>query len=133
MIEKFKKFIKRQFKIELDFPLINQKGVRICNREVFNSKIRGWKGYSISDRGFNVTTAFVQNFGHLAKRNKIELNPEEARRFVAGEDLEINLGKKPKHIIVIYKGYGLGAAYYDGNKIVNKLPKKRRRNILNDF
>ncbi len=128
--ERFLRFLKKHFGFEVS-GLFYQKGVRIANQEVISSPIRGWKGYAACDGGFNPTNAFIFNFGHLAKRNVLALNEEEAKRFVAGEDLFINLGNKPKHIIPTFNGFPLGAAFYDGEKIVNKLPKKRTRHIIN--
>ena len=133
----FRKYLKRHFDLTLPegVDLFYAKGVRVGNDELRKSQIHGELGYAACDFGFNPTNALIQNFGHLAKRNVLRLKPEAALEFAEGMDLKMDLGKSTKHMIVCFKSYVLGLGYYDAKKqtVVNKIPKKRRRKIINSI
>ena len=133
----FKKYLEKHFGLFLpsDTELFYAKGVRVGNRDIRKSNITGELGYAACDFGFNPTNSFIQNFGHLAKKNIIRLKEKEATDFASGKDLKIDLGKKSKHVIVNYKEYVVGLGYYEANKtrILNKIPRKRTRNIVNNI
>jgi NOL1/NOP2/fmu family ribosome biogenesis protein len=112
------------------------KGTRVGNREILKSDINGELGYAACDFGFNPTNAFVQNFGHLAKKNVMNVEAQEAKAFAAGKNLKFSLGQaKSKYLVVKYKGHVVGLGYYDKNKgkIINRIPEKRRRAIINNI
>jgi len=133
----FKKYVEKHFKIVLppEIDIFYAKGVRVGNSSLAGSKINGELGYAACDFGFNPTNSFVQNFGHLAKKNIVRLNEEEARGFASGKSIKMDLGKKSKYVIINYKKFVIGLGYYDHTKqkIVNKIPEKRRRIISNDL
>ena len=132
--ENFKRYIERHFGIELPagIVLLYRRGVRVASPALQNCDIHGEPGYAACDFGFNPTHAFIQNFGHLAKRNTVQMSEEMARAYATGKVLRIDLGEKRKHIIVRYKGHVLGSGYYNGKKtLLNKLPKKGCREIIN--
>ncbi|MBU0528013.1 MAG: hypothetical protein ABH983_05865 [Candidatus Micrarchaeota archaeon] len=133
----FKKYAEKHFKIVLPegIDIFYAKGVRIGNTSLTGSKINGELGYAACDFGFNPTNSFIQNFGHLAKKNIVRLNEEEAKEFASGKNIKMDLGKKSKYVIINYKKFVLGLGYYDHTKqkIVNKIPEKRRRIITNNI
>lgn len=133
----FRKYLERHFQLFLpdDVALFYAKGVRIGNRELMKSRIHGELGYAACDFGFNPTNAFMQNFGHLAKRNVVRLKSDEAKQFAAGQNIVMDLGRKTKNIVVSYKGCSIGLGSYNAGKklIENKLPKKRTRKIVNEL
>jgi NOL1/NOP2/fmu family ribosome biogenesis protein len=133
----FLKYIQKHFAMELPegIEMFYTKGVRIGNAKLRPSGINGELGYAACDFGFNPTNSFIQNFGHLAKKNIVRLNPEEGALFAAGENLKMDLGKKTKNVIVTCKGHVLGLGNYvsEKNLIVNKIPEKRRRKIVNSI
>ncbi|GEM_PF-2552052 len=133
----FRRYVEKHFRIELppEIEIFYAKGVRVGNRSLAGSRINGELGYAACDFGFNPTNSFIQNFGHLAKKNIVRLNDVEAREFASGKNIKMDLGKKSKNVIVNYKKFVLGLGYYDHEKqrIVNKIPEKRRRAISNDL
>ena len=132
----FKKYLENHFGIVLPkgIDIFYTKGVRIGNNELRKSDIDGELGYAACDFGFNPTNAMIQNFGHLATRNVKEVNEEEAKAFASGEHLPMDLGEsKNKFLIIKYLGHTIGLGFYDKarKKILNKIPEKRRREIIN--
>ena len=57
------------------------------------------------------------------------------RLFAAGKDLAMDLGRKSKHVIVTYKGHVIGLGHYEKEKkrILNRIPKKRCRDIVDSI
>ncbi len=135
--ENFKKYAAKHFKIELPegVEMFYAKGVRVGNGELRKSELNGELGYAACDFGFNPTNSFIQNFGHLAKKNIVRLKEDEAKLFASGSDIGMDLGTKTKYVIVTYKGHTLGLGHYekDKKKIMNKVPAKRRREIVNSI
>jgi NOL1/NOP2/fmu family ribosome biogenesis protein len=131
----FEKHIAKHFGIELPegIELFYTRGVRVGNSKLRKSGLNGELGYAACDFGFNPTNSFIQNFGHLAKKNIVRLNEDEGKRFAAGENLRMDLGKKSKNVIVSCKGHVLGLGHYEKERVVNKIPEKRRRKIVNSI
>ena len=133
----FEKYLEKQFAIFLpaEVDLFYAQGVRTGNNEILKSSIHGDLGYAACDAGFNPTNAFIQNFGYLAKKNIITLDELEAKDFVSGKDLSLNIGRSSKYVVVRYKEFIIGLGYYDSEKkrILNRIPEKRRRTIINEI
>lgn len=133
----FQKYMTKHFALTLPegVELFYTKGVRAGNTNLRPSGINGELGYAACDFGFNPTNSFIQNFGHLAKKNIVRLKEDEGKRYAAGEDLPMDLGKKTKNVIVTCKGHTLGLGHYvsEKKKIVNRIPEKRRRKIVNSI
>lgn len=131
----FKKYLENAFEIILpsNISLFYAKGVRIGNNALMKSKIRGELGYAACDFGFNPTNALIQNFGYLAKKNVIDLDEENSKRFASGNDIKISLEGKSRFVIIRYDVHIVGLGYYDPirQRIINKIPEKRRRQIVN--
>ena len=133
----FRKYLENHFGLVIhqSIALFYQKGVRIGNREIIKSDIDGELGYAACDAGFNPTNSLIQNFGELAKKNFIQVNEEEGKQFASGKNLSVDLGIKTKYIIVKYQQHIVGLGHYDASKkkIINKIPEKRRREIINSI
>jgi len=80
------------------------------------------------------TTDAVQRFGHHATRNVIDLEPAEARRFVAGEDQAIERWDGDwGYLIAAHEVAGdraiLGVGLYVHGELRSMVPKGRRREL----
>ncbi|MBD3210743.1 hypothetical protein GF318_05160 [Candidatus Micrarchaeota archaeon] len=133
----FVKYLEKHFGMALpkNTAVFYARGVRAGNRKIRNSKIHGELGYAACDAGFNPTNSFIQNFGHLAKKNIVRLDREEGLLFASGSGLAMDLGTKSKYVVIMMKQHVLGLGYYDSGKrvVVNKIPGKRTRRIVNEI
>ena len=135
--ENFRRYIENHFNLQLpaEVNLFYVRGVRIGNKEIIKSGVDGELGYAACDAGFNPTNSFIQNFGHLARKNVVKVEGKEAKEFANGKDVKRDLGIKSKYVIVKYNDYVIGLGYYskEQKKIINKIPEKRRREIINEI
>jgi len=134
----FRRYLENHFGINLPngIEMFYAKGVRIGNSEIFKSQIHGELGYAACDAGFNPTNAMIQNFGHLAKKNILDLDEAQAKEFAVGRGIgKMDLGGKSRFVIVRYAGFIVGLGYFDQDekKIKNHIPEKRRRHIINSI
>jgi hypothetical protein len=131
----FRKYLENHFGIILPsgVEIFYTKGVRIGNSFIRKSTIHGDLGYAACDFGFNPTNALIQNFGHLAKKNVVDVDKETAKHFAAGRSFGIELHGKSRYVLVRFRRHSLGLGYFDNQKrkIMNKLPDKREREIVN--
>ncbi len=132
----FRKYLENHFGIVLPdgVEIFFAQGVRVGSPELMKSAIHGDLGYAACDAGFNPTNSFIQNFGHLATKNTVDVDAARAKEFAVGRGLgKMELGKKSRHVIVTHKGFVVGLGYYqaDLKKIRNDIPEKRRRKIIN--
>lgn len=76
------------------------------------------------------TSVMLQMFGHLATKNVIELDREDAINFAKGLDLSANRHEcSDGYIILKYEGIPLGCGLLRGNEIKNMLPKAKRMTL----
>jgi NOL1/NOP2/fmu family ribosome biogenesis protein len=79
------------------------------------------------------TTNAVQRFGGAATRNVIELPPDEARRFIAGDDLEPDWNGDWGYLIVAHELAGgvepIGVGLYVHDELRSVVPKGRRASL----
>lgn len=70
------------------------------------------------------TSDFLQCHGWMATRNVVFLEKEDAGAFVAGRDIErINSQFCSRgYVAVSYKGAVLGCGFFDGEKLLNRVP-----------
>ncbi|MEK6916646.1 MAG: hypothetical protein AABW92_02780 [Nanoarchaeota archaeon] len=66
-----------------------------------------------------------QLIGNKSKKNILKLNDEEASKWMAGEDFDIN-SKLSGFVIVKNDDDFLGCGRVAGNKLLNYVPKERR-------
>lgn len=134
----FQRYALKHFGIVLPkgVKLFYHHGVRVGTGDVRGSNIRGEKGYAACDAGFNPTNSFIQNFGHLADKNCVEVDAPKAKEFALGRGLgKMHMGQKSKWMIVRYNGFVVGLGNYDPKekKIKNHIAKKRCRNMVNSL
>jgi hypothetical protein len=134
----FLKYIQNHFGMVLpkEASLFYVGGVRVGAKGLFKSTVKGEKGYAACDAGFNPTNSFIQNFGHLATKNFINVDEAKAKEFAVGRGLgKMELGPKSGWIVVRYGDYTVGLGFYDANekKVKNEIPEKRRRKIINSL
>jgi NOL1/NOP2/fmu family ribosome biogenesis protein len=134
----FGKYLEKRFGIRLPqgVELFYAKGVRVGNAGLMKSAIHGELGYAACDAGFNPTNSMIQNFGHLATKNVVDLDEPMAREFALGRGLgKMELGPKSGFVIVRHKGFVVGLGYYEAErkKIRNDIPEKRRRKIIDSL
>jgi NOL1/NOP2/fmu family ribosome biogenesis protein len=79
------------------------------------------------------TTDAAQRFGHHATKNVVELGRDEARRFVAGEDQQVEWDGDWGYLIAAHDFAGerepLGVGLYLHGKLRSQIPKGRRRDL----
>ena len=79
------------------------------------------------------TTNAVQRFGGAATRNVIELDPDEARRFLAGEDIEPTWDGDWGYLLVAHRIAGerepIGVGLYVHDELRSVVPKGRRASL----
>ena len=73
---------------------------------------------------FKPTSDLLQCYGWMSTRNVVFLDKEDAGRFCAGKDIErINSQFCTRgYVAVSFKGAVLGCGFFDGEKLLNKIP-----------
>lgn len=83
--------------------------------------------------GVKPATNFMQMFDALIIKNRLKLNKEQARGYIAGKDLELQAGDIGKmsdgYVAPEYAGSCLGCAYLRERLLQNLLPKSHWRSI----
>ena len=75
------------------------------------------------------TTDALQLFGDAVRKNSVELDAEDAREFVRGEDVEIEFGEDMVdlgYVVVNHEGEVLGCGLYFPGELRSQIPKGRR-------
>lgn len=79
------------------------------------------------------TTDAVQRFGRHAERNVVELSREKARRFVAGEDQQVEWDGDWGYLIAAHdiadEREPLGVGLFIDGELRSQIPKGRRRDL----
>ena len=139
-IKEVLKLIKQQwgFNDKLDYAFLkNEKNkIFLTNKQIFDldfSKLRinslGLEFATIEKTGeIRLSIEGSQIIGKKAKKNILELNKKQIKKYLKGEDLEIKTKNKGFQIIK-YKNYFCGTGKYKQGKILNFVPKERRLNI----
>lgn len=63
-------------------------------------------------------------------KNSLQLTKEELKNYFQGLDLEKDLGKESKLLILQYQNNTIGCARYKEGKIINFLPKMNRGEVI---
>ena len=71
------------------------------------------------------TTNFIQLFGKQITKNIIKLNKNETTDFCNGLNLELISKTKPGFVAVKYNKLALGCGHWNGNLLLNQIPKSR--------
>lgn len=106
---------------EVELPRIVRRGLRIAR--VFEHSVRP-------------TTNAAQLFGHLVKRNRVDLDERETKRFLAGQTQDIHLpeeeggecvtGVTDGFVVAFNMDFALGIGLLKGKKLKSQVPRSRR-------
>lgn len=80
----------------------------------------------IDERGIRLSIEGSQIVGPKAAKNIAELNDEEAKSWLMGEDIEKECKGCSGFVILKNKNYFLGTGKYSNGKILNYVSKSRR-------
>jgi NOL1/NOP2/fmu family ribosome biogenesis protein len=79
------------------------------------------------------TTNAAQRFGRDATRNVVHLDPDEAERFVAGEDQELDWDGDWGYLVAAHEVAGepepIGVGLYLHGELRSQVPKGRQRDV----
>ncbi|MAH33588.1 hypothetical protein CL615_04330 [archaeon] len=135
-IKEIIKLIEKQWGAELKLKyafLSNQKNrIFAVNRDISKidvSKIRvnsiGMYFCEIDGQSIRLGIEGSQIVGQKATKNVAEINEEEKKRWMMGDDIEIN-GDYSGFVIIKHENDFLGTGKYSNGKILNYIPKARR-------
>ena len=96
---------------EVELPQIVRRGLRIAR--VFEHSVRP-------------TTNAVQLFGHLVKRNRVDLDERETKRFLAGQTQDIHLPEEGDESVTGVTGVTGVISFDKGRKpqVVMRMPRR---------
>ena len=123
------------FKEKLDYAfLLNEKNkVYIINRDVsrldyMKLKIDKFGFYfgELKNEEFRLSMEGAWLIGNQAKKNIIDLNDHETKKYFLGENINKDLGEEKRFILLRYKQDIIGCAKYKEQIILNFLPKTHR-------
>ncbi|MBI2658622.1 hypothetical protein HYX05_00785 [Candidatus Woesearchaeota archaeon] len=125
-------------KIKLDYGFLknNKNKIFVVNKDISKidfSKLRlnsvGMYFCEIDSRGIRLSIEGSQIIGPKAAKNVVELDEEETRKWLKGEDLEKECKDCSGFIILKNKKDFLGNGKYANGRILNYVGKTRRVNI----
>lgn len=86
----------------------------------------GMRMMSLKEKPWKPSTCALQVFGMHARRNKVVLDSEQARRFMLGESQDLVAEADAGFVIAIFQDQVLGCGLYSRGKLVSQVPKERR-------
>ena len=139
-IKEILKLIEKQWgaKLKLDYGFLknNKNRIFIINKDISKidfSKLRlnsvGMYFCEIDSRGIRLSIEGSQIIGPKAAKNIVELDEEETRKWLKGEDLEKNCENCSGFVILKNNKDFLGNGKYTNGKILNYVGKTRRVNL----
>lgn len=83
--------------------------------------------------GVKPATNFMQMFGELITKNRLELSRQQAKSFISGKDLTLDPNETSEitdgYVAPVYAGSCLGCSFLKNGTLQNQLPKSHWRNI----
>ena len=77
------------------------------------------------------TTRFIQLFGPAATKARLEIDDDQLRRLVAGEELSMAMDLATGYVILSYKKEQvLGLGFFINGKVRSQIPKKDLRKAM---
>ncbi|MEM0100765.1 MAG: hypothetical protein QXI49_06645 [Candidatus Methanomethylicaceae archaeon] len=126
--EKIRELIKNQFDVDLDLEFY------VTSRRVYAFKgcdlglkfvRKGIHFGTLEKDGIRLSIEGSFIVGKIAKKNILEIDDENAIKWLRGEDLEVNR-ELHGYYIVKWKEYFLGCGKASNGKLRNFVPKERR-------
>ena len=139
-IKEIYRLVEKQWgaKIKLDYGFLknNKNRIFVVNKDISKidfSKLRlnsvGMYFCEIDSRGIRLSIEGSQIIGPKAAKNIVELDEEETRKWLKGEDLE-KKGDYSGFVILKHNKDFLGNGKYTNGRILNYVGKTRRVNLL---
>ncbi len=75
------------------------------------------------------TSAFLQRFGYLAKKNVVQLNSQELRHLVEKNKIPYSLDTEPGYVILKYNDWILGCGLYIEGKLISYLEERVKKSL----
>ena len=140
-IKEILELIEKQWgaKVKLDYGFLknNKNRVFVINKDISKidlSKLRlnsvGMYLCEIDSKGIRLSIEGSQFIGSKAKKNIVELDEDETRKWFKGEDLEKECKDCSGFVILRHKNDLLGTGKYTNGKILNYVSKTRRVNVI---
>lgn len=131
---RFREYLEERFGITLPegVEFEGEKSLRVMNSELKKFRTTTPKGFPASrmkGKFPKPSTNFIQLFGHLATKNTIELNRENALSYLQRQDVSTEQEAQTGYVILTHKKAILGIGFYRDGKIENMLPKGRKIRI----
>ncbi|MBS3104762.1 hypothetical protein J4234_00725 [Candidatus Woesearchaeota archaeon] len=139
-IKEIYRLVEKQWgaKIKLDYGFLknNKNRIFVVNKDISKidfSKLRlnsvGMYFCEIDSRGIRLSIEGSQIIGPKAAKNIVELDEEETRKWLKGEDLE-KKGDYSGFVILKHNKDFLGNGKYANGRILNYVGKTRRVNLV---
>lgn len=95
-----------------------------CGLKISDTGRRGVYFGRIESDGIRLTIEGAFLIGSRATKNVVELDDERARRYLAGESVEVDV--PDGWVLLKWRSYYLGSAKAKDGKLLNYVPKERR-------
>lgn len=92
----------------------------------FRCESVGMRVISMRESPWKPTTYALQLWGRYARKNIVDLDDGMARRFFAGESLELRAQVERGYVIVRHMGSVIGCGLYTPGRLISQLPRERR-------
>lgn len=92
----------------------------------FRCESIGMRVISMRESPWKPTTYALQLWGRYARKNIIDLDDEMARRFFAGESLQLRAPAERGYVVVRHTGSVIGCGLYTPGRLISQLPRERR-------
>jgi NOL1/NOP2/fmu family ribosome biogenesis protein len=76
--------------------------------------------------GIKPTTNAMQVFGRYATRNVLDLDSQQAHRFVQGEELQLEAAVESGFVVVRHDGFAVGVGLYKPGVLKSQVPHSRQ-------
>ena len=130
-------FLLNRFGIELpsdvSFVKTKNQGLRIYSKSIDEKGVSGLKGFACFSLRKGLNNFLIQQFGHLARKNIIALNHDDAVNYLLGKPLSKKLKLEDGYVIVAYKGHILGLGRFEKGTLFSRLKGIRRHEIVDDI
>lgn len=86
--------------------------------------ITGLRAFQRINAFIKPTTRFIQLFGHLATKSRMDIDTEQLARLSAGDRLPVDLGIDDGYVILFMNEQPLGLGLLIDGKLHSQIPRK---------
>jgi hypothetical protein len=105
-------------------------GIRVFSPGVSTEHVFGLEGFMAYSKSTGLDPYFFQLVGHLARKNLIALNKQDAQAYASGAMLKKKVSTEPGLVILAYKGHILGYGILEGKGTIKCPIREKRKRIL---